>query len=43
MTNSNVMKSPGEGGGGVLGYLSDGDVQRPFLGVKFSAWDFFRV
>ena len=28
-------------GGGVLGYISDGDVRRPFLGLKFSAWDFF--
>ena len=27
--------------GGVLGYISDGDVRRPFLGLKFSAWDFF--
>ena len=27
--------SPGGGGGG-LGYISDGDVRRPFLGLKFS-------
>ena len=31
------------GGGGVLGYIRGGDVRRPFLGLKFSAWDFFRV
>ena len=30
-----------EGPGGVLGYKSDGDVRRPFLGLKFSAWTFF--
>ena len=31
--------------GWVLGYMyiSDGDVRRPFLGLKFSAWDFFWV
>ena len=29
------------GPGGVLGYISDGDVRRPFLDLKFSAWDFF--
>ena len=32
---------PRGGGGGVLGYISAGDVRRPFLGLKFSAWDFF--
>ena len=29
--------------GGVLGYISDRDVERPFFGLKFSAWDFFWV
>ena len=24
------------GGGGVLGYISDGDVRSPFLGLKFA-------
>ena len=27
--------------GRVLGYISDGDVRRPFLGLKCLAWDFF--
>ena len=26
---------PGPGGGGVLRYISDGDVESPFLGLKF--------
>ena len=25
-----------QGGGGVLRYISDGDVQSPFLGLKFT-------
>ena len=33
--------SPG-GGGGVLRYISDGDVRSPFLGLKFCS-DFFWV
>ena len=32
-----------EAPGGVLGYISDGDVRRPFLDLKFFAWDFFWV
>ena len=37
------VESPGEGGGGVLRILSDGDDQRIFLGLKFSIPGFFCV
>ena len=29
--------------GGVLRYISDGEVQSPFLGLKLAIWDFFRL
>ena len=28
-------------GGGVLRYISDGDVRSPFLGLKFAIWGLF--
>ena len=33
---SDVMLNPRGGGGGVLRYISDGDVRSPFLGLKFA-------
>ena len=34
---SDVMLNPrGGGGGGILRYISDGDVRSPFLGLKFA-------
>jgi len=32
-----------DGPGGVLRGISDGEVRRLFLGLKFAAWDFFGV
>ena len=31
-----IADTPGGGGGGVLRYISDGDVRSPFLGLKFA-------
>ena len=30
-------------GRGILGYLGDRDMPRPFLGLKFAIWAFFGV
>ena len=33
---SDSVSQPQGGGGGVLRYISDGDVRSPFLGLKFA-------